>query len=185
MRLYRVVLMALVVLPGCQSATELAMSEPMTRNAQALQKVEPAIGFDLQPIPPPSPREPIRLPPPPRRKPAGVARQDVALTAPPPPPISPNDLVGLTFVQVVDLLGTPTLQADDPPAKIYAYTGEKCTLKMYFYLDLENDEYRTLTYEVKGGKAKDGEANGEEAEDAAARCLSEIMDDGTRQPARG
>ena len=61
---------------------------------------------------------------------------------------------------------------------------------MHFYLDLENDEYRTLTYEVKGGEvmggeAKDADDNGEESEDAATRCLSEIMDDGTSQPARG
>jgi hypothetical protein len=75
------------------------------------------------------------------------------------------NLVGLDERQVEAMLGPPTEQEDRPPAKTWRYRGERCTVDLALYPDVETRVFRTLSYEVVTG------------EDTAAqerRCLAEL-----------
>jgi hypothetical protein len=83
----------------------------------------------------------------PRRKPVEatmVARRE----------FHPDLLVGLDFNATKALLGEPALQADEPPAKIWAYNGGTCMLHVFFYPSVGDNIFRVLTYEVRGGDIK-------------------------------
>jgi len=79
-----------------------------------------------------------------------------ALPAPAPAPvpsptkaIDPKRLVGLTREQVTALIGPPRGVSDNPPATVWAYRTEGCSLDVMFYMDLGTRTFRALAYEVK------------------------------------
>jgi hypothetical protein len=97
----------------------------------------------------PAPPEP-ELPPPPEApapKPDGLA----AL-----PPTDPEVLLNLDTAEMADLLGTPARIEDQPPALIWIYEAENlCTLRLFFYPELDGGRFLSLTYEIEpsGDKA--------------------------------
>ena len=77
-----------------------------------------------------------------------------ALPAPAPVPspakaIDPKRLVGLTREQVTALIGPPRGVSDNPPATVWAYRTDGCSLDVMFYMDLGTRTFRALAYEVK------------------------------------
>jgi len=62
--------------------------------------------------------------------------------------VPPVNLVGLDERQVEAMLGPPTEQEDKPPAKTWRYRGERCTVDLALYPDVETRVFRTLSYEV-------------------------------------
>ena len=79
-----------------------------------------------------------------------------ALPAPAPAPvpglskaIDPKRLVGLTREQVTALIGPPRRVSDNPPATVWAYRTDGCSLDVMFYMDLGTRTFRALAYEVK------------------------------------
>lgn len=110
------------------------------------------------PAAPPPPAEP----PKPKPKPIDPARNR--------PSARLEQVIGLSLDQAQRLLGPPYMRTEMPPAKILAYDGGSCTLKVFFYLDLDSDQYRALAYEIKGG---------EDSDSARQRCLSEIFAGGS------
>jgi hypothetical protein len=111
------------------------------------------------------------LPPPPVRKPE-VSQATIEATRP--PQADPDALIGLDFDRTTVLLGAPALLIEQPPAKIWAYNGPNCTLRIFFYPRVGGSDFRVLTYEVRSGQetvvAKVGEAT-----DLARQCLSELL----------
>jgi hypothetical protein len=68
------------------------------------------------------------------------------------PPIAqldPQRLVGLNESAVTDLIGPPQDVRDQPPARVWRYTGNKCAVEVLFYFDLTKQEFRALTYSVE------------------------------------
>jgi hypothetical protein len=117
------------------------------------------------------------LPPLPLRKPV-VPQAAIAVTRA--PEVDPETLVGLDFERTTALLGAPALLIEEPPAKIWAYNGTKCTLHVFFYPKVGGSDFRVLTYEVKGGPGgeavKAGEAaKTDEGRTFARQCLSELL----------
>ena len=90
------------------------------------------------------------------------------------PEMDPDSLVGLDFERTTALLGEPALLIEEPPAKIWAYNGPSCVLRVFFYPKVGGSDFRVLTYEVKGG-AGDGIADTTRSEDFARLCLGELL----------
>jgi hypothetical protein len=51
---------------------------------------------------------------------------------------------------MADMLGTPARIEDQPPALIWIYEVQNlCTLRLFFYPELEGGRFLSLTYEVE------------------------------------
>lgn len=74
-------------------------------------------------------------------------------------------LVGMNRRDVEQRLGTAHHVADQPPALIWVYPGEECTLQIHFFLEVKRRVYRVLTTSLVG-----------ETGDEAARqaCLDSV-----------
>lgn len=66
--------------------------------------------------------------------------------------LNPNKLVGLDEREVIRLLGQPERVRSKPPATVWSYTVDKCTLDVSFYLDLASERFRVLAYEVNSAR---------------------------------
>lgn len=94
--------------------------------------------------------ETASLPPPtaPEAMPAPVPAR------PPVRPLNPKRLVGMTREQVTALIGRPHTVNDNPPATVWVYRTEGCTLDVMFYMDIGTRTFRALAYEVKPSGAE-------------------------------
>jgi len=146
-------ILAVAVLTGCQLFKPTLPPAPAPP-AQTAAVPEP-------PAPPPPPPEPAPLP---AQKPAQVAAT-APIAAPPPGP-DPKELVGLDFGQTQHLLGKPTKQEEKPPAKVWVYDGTNCDLTIFFYADINTQQFRALTYEIKHHQATEGTDD---------QCLAQLM----------
>ena len=54
------------------------------------------------------------------------------------------------------LAGRPTKEDEKPPAKVWTYSGTDCELTIFFYADINTQQFRALTYEVTGNEATGG-----------------------------
>lgn len=96
------------------------------------------------------------MPPLPRRKPkqiAGIAVEN----------FEPEQLVGLDFDSTKALLGSPALQLEQPPAKIWAYNGGTCMFNLFFYPSVDDNKFRILTFEIMDGAVKSSAKNVDES----------------------
>ncbi len=93
------------------------------------------------------PTEPVSMPPPPGISPRPKPSRFAAAAAPQ-PEADPNELIGQTGTRVVELLGPPGAEREQPPARIWEYEAPECTLTVHFYLNLENQSFEVLRYEV-------------------------------------
>jgi len=59
-----------------------------------------------------------------------------------------EQLVGLSEAKFASLMGSPTLQEEEPPARVWYYAARECTLKVFFYPDVKSGTYHALLYEV-------------------------------------
>ncbi len=151
--------LALVMLAGCQigeqGGAQLSNSEWTTdRVVRLLNPPPPRIEVAVQEEEPP---------PLPRRRPLHLAK-----LAPAAPGPAIDGLVGLDFDATKKLLGAPSLDEVQPPARVWAYNGRGCVLSIFFYPNLEGSSYRALTYEVKGS---------EDTAELTQRCFTELIQD--------
>ena len=137
-----------VSLPGLdRSAGKDALPDAMQDGAV---RVEPPVSPAGEPEEDVMVVEHAAEPPTPRRKPAQAGDPDVQ-------PFDPELLVGLDFEATKTLLGTPAVQIEQPPAKVWAYTGGGCTFSVFFYPSVDDQEFRVLTYEATGTEADLGQ----------------------------
>lgn len=101
----------------------------------------------------PAPPAPV-----PRHKPAPPARPPAPVPAAPfsaapgiqaDRSIDPARLVGLTELETLRLLGAPSRKADIPPAKYWQYASRRCVLRVFFFMEMDSRDFRTLSYELK------------------------------------
>ena len=103
---------------------------------------------------------PVEPAPPPPDAPDPKPETLVAL-----PDGDPEMLLKRDTAEMADLLGTPTRIEDVPPAIIWVYEMQNvCSLKLFFYPELEGTRYVTLTYEITPA----GDARAEEV------CISAL-----------
>ena len=68
--------------------------------------------------------------------------------------IEPDTLVGLSPVEVRDLIGRPVTVADRAPARIWSYRSRECAVDVFFYLDVGSSTFRALTLDLKDSRGK-------------------------------
>jgi len=88
---------------------------------------------------------------------------------PPPPSLTLPQLVGRSEAEVARLLGTADNLREEPPAAVWEYRTETCELDLFFYMDMENQRFRALAYDVST-------RDGLKGEPALNICLKRIMD---------
>jgi hypothetical protein len=88
-----------------------------------------------------------------------------ASPAPVAQPSSPISVMGLSQQQVEMLLGPPMERRDMAPAQAWRYRDDRCTLELFFYIDVKSRIFRTLSYDVVSRENDVG---------AGRRCLAEL-----------
>ena len=81
------------------------------------------------------------------------------------PPFEPESFVGLSQQAVWQILGEPLSERQKGQATVWNYRDDFCDFALFFYLDLNTDAQRALTYEL--------ELDNESA-DARSACLGAL-----------
>ena len=168
-----------MVLAGCQlmgletppAESELAGVDPAVAETGGLSKAtiplpesesEPLIVLPAPPGPPP--RKPLigisLLPSKPDHEGFEALRSYEAVK------LTEDNLIGIEEEDAMGLFGIPEQIREDPPAKVWSYDRDGCSLEIYFYLDLESNNLRSLTYELEAG---------EPSEAARQACLTRLL----------
>ena len=79
------------------------------------------------------------------------------------------ELVGRSEEEVARLLGTAHSLREEPPATIWGYQADSCSLDLFFYMDMESRSFRALAYDVTT-------TDGAKGDPALNACLKRIMD---------
>lgn len=66
---------------------------------------------------------------------------------------SPDDLRGQTEIQVINVLGSPLSTRAEGTSTIWSYRSDACTLDIYFFLDVADNQRRALSYELVAKQA--------------------------------
>lgn len=157
------VLVAAAALSGCAMLGEEPRVEPAGEPVAVAPDPEPvpSVSDRIPPVPKPRPRLAARprgdAPPPPQP----VAPQ-------PAPSADPNQVVGMTEAEATGLIGPPHRSDVEPPARVWVYDGEGCTLRVFFYLDLGREAFRALTWSI-------AHPEGDGPDDW--RCFGKIVDE--------
>lgn len=69
--------------------------------------------------------------------------------AKPAPHVPITSLVGSTMAEIESSLGRPSLIREEKPAVVYEYRADGCEMRLIFFMDIERDEFRVLSYDVK------------------------------------
>lgn len=143
-----------MALSGCESF-ENALDSLSNDYGKHTQAAKPA---------PPAPADEVatRTPPTPKLKPPVPLRRAV-----PPAHYDPKELVGKDRAQLMSTLGAPHGVREAPPATVWNYAANGCSLDVFLYMDIATREFHALAYEVKKGEAPGND-------DMAARCVGEI-----------
>lgn len=78
----------------------------------------------------------------------------------------PSNLIGQSVAEIEQTFGPPLSIRDEKPALVYLYGSGSCTLSIVFFMDIERNQFRALSYDVR--------AAGNEAESPEA-CLGAIQ----------
>lgn len=71
------------------------------------------------------------------------------MPAPVAKPLEPDVIVGLAQVEVENMIGKPDSVRDEPPAIVWVYKAEQCSLDIYFYLDVKSNKLTALSYHAE------------------------------------
>ena len=93
-----------------------------------------------------------------------TATQAVGST--PAPAVTPARLVGLDPTETTRLLGRPAETVEAPPALQWNWRAGRCTLRLFFFMDLKTRDFRALSYQTSGY---------DDANDADLRCLADVV----------
>jgi hypothetical protein len=87
------------------------------------------------------------------------------------PAFDPATLIGLEQAEVITALGEPKEREENAPARVWRYTALDCEVKLFFYLDLKDEQFHLLSFETS-------EQNG--GSDAAQHCFDQVREGRTR-----
>lgn len=103
----------------------------------------------------------------PKPKPAPAAKltEQVELPREAAPSRHPNDLVGRDEAAVSSMIGKPASTRNDGSAMIWSYRATGCALDVFFFLDVQSNTRRVLSYDLKADSPD---------VDAADRCYAQF-----------
>lgn len=90
-------------------------------------------------------------------------------------PMEPDLILGLAQAEVEGIIGKPDAVRDEPPAIVWVYEGEQCTLGVYFYVDIKSNKLTALSYNT-------GSPGHSEDKVAAQSCLGQIRTQNSGKP---
>ena len=95
------------------------------------------------------------IPPSPKPKPmvALAAKRDNHPTGP--AQYDPELLIGLKPAQAIASLGNPATVVERSPSMVWRYNAKGCALDLFFYMDLGDNAFRVLAYDMKAGTPSD------------------------------
>jgi hypothetical protein len=96
------------------------------------------------------------------------ARPGVKPTRPNVPGIDPKLLIGKNQAEADSMLGAPNAILTAPPATIWQYKVDGCTLDVFFYMDMGSNSLRALAYDAKLAEPTASEA-------AIAQCVGLVQ----------
>lgn len=72
----------------------------------------------------------------------------------------PSSLIGQSIAEIEHTFGPPGSVRDEKPALVYLYGTERCSLSIVFFMDIERNQFRALSYDVRatGGAQQSPEA---------------------------
>ena len=168
--------------PGGTGRSGTPLPAPIALLALALALAACAeLGLPPAPEPAPSPAAPepaVETPaiPPasPTKAPAEEAGPKAEEAAPrqaakAPPAVKPEQIMGLTRIELLGLLGKPDFLRRDAPAEIWQYRGKKCILDVFLYDS--GEYYRVLHFEVRDRTAESV---------STGRCFTALLEARTR-----
>ncbi|MDA0339937.1 MAG: hypothetical protein O2910_08935 [Proteobacteria bacterium] len=88
-----------------------------------------------------------------------------------PIPMATDELIGLTPVELRQLLGEPTLMRQDPPAQIWQYAADICVMHVFLYLPDDGGQRRGTYVSTR---MRDG------SDDNPGQCMASVT--GIGQP---
>lgn len=138
--------------PGMEAVTGTARF-PEQKPA-GVKPVDPRAAAPRPPRPRPTTASQGAQPAPPATAPETAAVQTPETVE---PPAAPMKLTGLTQRETLALLGRPVSETDQPPAKVWRYRGTGCTLDLFFYLDLQRNEFFALHQAIDGARDATGQ----------------------------
>ncbi|MEX0808027.1 MAG: hypothetical protein WD044_04810 [Dongiaceae bacterium] len=138
---YIVGLSLCALLAGCSTAQQTGSAE---RGPQE------AVAADPEPAAEPEALPPADAPPP---KPDAMPESMAAL-----PEGDPDDLLKLDTAETASILGAPDRTEDQAPALIWVYeVPNLCTLRLFFYPELDGTRFLALTYAIEPATDSAGE----------------------------
>ena len=84
---------------------------------------------------------------------AKAKRDTIPPKRPAKPAVQPKSLVGITQTDAAVLFGRPNAKKHASPATVWIWRNGGCRLELFFYMDLNDQVLRALTYEIKGKAA--------------------------------
>ena len=90
------------------------------------------------------------------------------------PDVEAQEIIGMDFVDLRALLGAPSVKETRAPAEIWTYSGESCSLQVFFYPQVGENGYRALIYEMKQQQEIEQNLSDRERENA---CLSTLLEE--------
>lgn len=76
-----------------------------------------------------------------------------------------ENLLDKDFADVVALLGDPSSKQDQSPGEMWLFAATDCTLRLFFYPQVESESFRVLSYQAVSA----------EGDYAAQECLDILM----------
>lgn len=145
------VVAAICVLAGCEALEGVLLKspEPAATDAPPTQAALPSRGTPTAAVVPPA------------RPGVKPARQTV-------PSVDPKALIGKNQTEAEAVLGPPNVVQNAPPATIWQYRVNGCTLDLFFYMDIGSNSLKALAYDARFAETT---AN----EDAIAQCVGLVQ----------
>lgn len=172
-----VLVLGTLVLAGCVETTEsirtgmpLPKPPPVEARLPPLPATKPAppqLAATVEPTPP-SQAEPaaaLAADPKDAVKPATPAGAHGAVM-PPPGQLDPATLVGLDEQATRRLLGEPSWTEDAPPGKYWRYATPTCVLRVFFFMEVNSQDFRALSYEL---------TSSDDAPNVDQRCFTDLV----------
>ncbi len=81
------------------------------------------------------------------------------------PPV-PSSLIGQSVAEIEKAFGEPLSVQDEKPALVYLYGAGGCSLSIVFFMDIERNQFRALSYDVRAAAGQ---------KESPETCLSAIQ----------
>ena len=136
-----------LALTACTDTTATGGADPTVRAPADARVIPPRPGSETGSA--------ESAPPPPSPRPEGLVRLEPRRRAPaatdpvqPRPPVAPRHLIGMSEAELREAMGGPDAVRAEPPASVWHYDLEGCSIELFLFEDVASGRTKTLSYEM-------------------------------------